>query len=256
MYHRGMIKSVRRERLQELLQARGAVAVTDLAEALDVSVATARRDVIALEEQGVVTRTWGGVQLAGTVDDPFQETLARGGAAKQRIGQAAAAMVEDGMTVILDIGTTVHYAALALSGRSITVLTPSLPTFEVLRGHANVELILLGGVWSERYQCFDGLPVVDALARQQADVAFLGCSGVSETGRVRDTSYGQSAIKRAMRTCAARVHLLADREKFPGQGSASPFDLGAIDGLVTDHDNLSPDLVARCRETNTEIHTV
>lgn len=251
-----MLKTARHEALLLLLHARGPVAVTELADKLAASAATVRRDITELEEMGFVERTWGGVQLHREVDDPFQEALARRGAGKQRIGGAAAALIPDGATVILDIGTTAHYVALAMEAKNVTVLTASLPTFEHLRATRKADIILLGGRWSEDYQCFTGVQVRDALARQQADLAFIGCSGVADSGRVRDNSYSQTDVKRAIRAASTTAYLLADADKFPGMGGNSPFDVDTVDGIITDADHLAPSLVERCATYKTEIRTV
>lgn len=236
-----------------LLEVRRRAGIVDIAHALQVSEATVRRDVAELEEQGVVTRSWGAVELAGAGDDPFQEALARQGQGKERIAHAAAKLVQPGQTVILDIGTTVHHLALALQEIPLTVVTPSLAAFEVFRNQPNIAVVLLGGRWSEPYQCFEGDPVVDALARQQADVAFLGCSGVGDTGRIRDTSYTQAAMKRAMHAAASRAYLLADAQKFPGQGNTAPFDLAVVDGLITDLDPLPEKLAEQVAAIDLEV---
>lgn len=247
-----MLKSVRQESVLSLLQVRGSATVAEIADALGVSPATARRDIITLEEAGLLARTWGGAQLAAGVDDPFQEAVNRNGSAKQRIGRTAAACVHDGDTVILDIGTTVLYVAMALSTRHVNVVTASMPVFEYLRNQPTINLTLLGGRWSEPYQCFDGQPVIDALAHQQADVAFLGASGISERGRVRDTSYSQAAIKRSIVQAATTSHLLIDADKVPGRGEASPFDVGTIDQLITDAP-LPPSLDQVCHAAGTTV---
>lgn len=251
-----MLKIVRHEALLSLLQGTGVATVAEISERLQISPATTRRDLIELERQGLVERTWGGVRLVGEIDDPFQEALVRSGAGKQRIGAAAAELVPDGATVILDIGTTVHHVAMALKDRDVTVLTASLPTFDVLRAGGRVSLVLLGGHWSEQYQCLTGTPVIDALERQQADIAFLGCSGVSDSGRIRDTSYSQSGIKRAIRAAATQSYLLADAEKFPGKGGSSPFDVGRLEGLITDAERVPDPLVEHCRASGTEVRLV
>ncbi|MEO7588279.1 MAG: DeoR/GlpR family DNA-binding transcription regulator [Arachnia sp.] len=251
-----MLKTLRHESVLHLLQAQGSASVNEIAQHLGTSPATARRDLAELERQSLVERTWGGVRLVTEVDDPFQEALISHGAAKRRIGAAAAELVPDGATVLLDIGTTVHHVAMELADRDVTVLTASLPTFEVLRTGGRANIILLGGVWSEQYQCFTGTPVTDALERQQADIAFLGCSGVSDTGRIRDTSYPQSSIKQSIREAATHSWLLADARKFPGKGAVSPFDVDQMDGLITDCPDLPASLIEKCRTHHTEIRIV
>ncbi|MCG6567724.1 DeoR/GlpR family DNA-binding transcription regulator [Tessaracoccus sp. ZS01] len=251
-----MLKSARHDALLRLLHARGPVAVTEVAGHLGASPATVRRDIAEMEEQGLVERTWGGVQLQREIDDPFQEALGRRGASKQRIGAAAAALIPDGATVILDIGTTAHYVALAMEATDVTVLTASLPTFEHFRATQKADIVLLGGRWSEQYQCLTGVQVSDALARQHADLAFLGCSGIADSGRIRDTSYAQSDVKRAIRAASSKAYLLADADKFPGKGGSSPFDIDELDGLITDAHQIAPSLTERCASHNIEIRTV
>ena len=133
----------------------------------------------------------------------------------------------------MDIGTTVHHLSGLLTGRSITVLTASLPVFEALKTAPDVTVVVLGGVWSERYQCFDGQFVAEALTHHQADLAFLGCSGVSANGRARDTSRSQAHIKQAIIAAASRSYLLVDSEKFPGVGAHSPFTIEEVSGVIT-----------------------
>lgn len=256
VYIGGMLKAVRHDALLVLLQARAHASIQEVIDALGVSAATARRDIAELEERGQLERTWGGIRLPSSEDDPFQEALAREGSEKQRIAQTAVGMIEDGATVVLDIGTSVHYLALALAEREVTVLTASLPAFEFLRSHPNIDLVLLGGRWSEKYQCFDGRQVINALATYQADYAFLGCSGVAESGKVRDTSQTQAAIKRAIVENASRSYLLADTTKFPGKGPFAAGSLANLTGLITDSTSLSEPLAALCHDNSTEVHFV
>ena len=248
-----VLKADRQAGLLELLQTQGSATIAEIAGVLGVSPATVRRDLSELSERSLVDRTWGGVRLSGEVDDPFQEALMRSGAGKRRISRAALDLVEDGATVILDIGTTVHHVAIRLKDRDVTVLTASLPAFEQLRHSTTAEIVLLGGYWSEQYQCFYGPPVLEVLQHQQADLAFLGCSGVSDSGRLRDTSPEQVAVKRAIRAAATRAVLLADAGKFPGKGGSSPFALDALDGLITDATALPPALLEQCQIHELEV---
>lgn len=248
-----MLKAARQDALLRFLHTRDYASTGDVTEYLQVSPATARRDLAEMESRALVERIWGGVRLPAEVDDPFHEALARSSASKARIGAAAAALVPDGATVILDIGTTVHAVARELASREVTVLTASLPGFEVLREGGQAGIVILGGQWSEQYQCFAGTGVLDALAHRQADFAFLGCSGVSDTGRVRDTSDSQSVIKRAIRASSTTAYLLADAGKFPGKGASSPFGVDQLDGIITDARALPNRLLELCQAHDTEV---
>lgn len=250
------MKAVRHESLLALVQARGHASIQDVGDALGVSAATVRRDILELEERGRLERTWGGVRLAASEDDPFQYALQQSGGGKQRIARAAAESIPDGATVVLDIGTTVYYVAMAIVERELTVITASLPIFEHLRQHPNIRLALLGGSWSEQYQCFDGPQVVEALGSYQADLAFLGCSGVGDTGKIRDTSQSQASIKRAIMKAATHTSLLADSSKFPGKGACAASSLGEINGVYTDLPALNEPLADLCRTHSTEVTLV
>ncbi|MEA5648811.1 MAG: DeoR/GlpR family DNA-binding transcription regulator [Cutibacterium granulosum] len=249
-----MLKAARHDAIVELLRDRPAMRTADIAQKLHVSLATVRRDSIALESQGVVERSWGGIQLVTGVDDHFGDVMNHRSQAKDAIARRTAELVHDGDTVIMDIGTTVHHLTGLLAGRDITVLTASFPVFEALRSDPDVTVVVLGGTWSERYQCFDGQFVADALTHHQADLAFLGCSGVAPNGRVRDTSRTQAHIKQAVVSAASRSYLLADSEKFPGTGAHSPFTIDEVTGIITAGPSPA-DIDAYCASTGMEVIT-
>ena len=249
-----MLRAARHDAIVELLRDRPAMRTVDVARNLNVSMATARRDCIALENKGIIERSWGGIQLVTSVDDHFGDVMNHHTQAKAAIARKATELIHDGDTIIMDIGTTVHHLSGLLTGRSITVLTASLPVFETLRTAPDVTVVVLGGVWSERYQCFDGQFVADALTHHQADLAFLGCSGVNANGRVRDTSRSQAQIKQAIVDAASRSYLLVDSEKFPGTGAHSPFTIDEVTGIITSGPP-PPDFDAHCELTGMEVIT-
>src|SRR5271166_4228432 len=133
-----MLIAQRQSRLRELIEQRRILPLESLSRELDVSHSTIRRDIEALEAQGLVRRTHGGVIWTG---DRFSQTTAplpprtyafnqRMGIqtdAKTRIARAAAALVPDGQTILLDGGTTTFHLAEKLRGRSLQLITNSLP---------------------------------------------------------------------------------------------------------------------------------
>src|SRR3712207_6156105 len=134
------------QRRQAILDAveSGSTRVADLASAFGVSEMTVRRDLRALARDGKVERGRGGA-LRASFEPPFEQTAVERFTAKDRIGAAAAALVEDGQTVMLDIGTTTLQAARHLRGREITVVTTSLAVYDELMPDPAVELVLTGG---------------------------------------------------------------------------------------------------------------
>jgi DeoR/GlpR family transcriptional regulator of sugar metabolism len=225
---------LRVQRRQEILDAvRGGPAhVGELAAAFGVSEMTVRRDLRALERDGKLTRVHGGAVVSA--EPSFAEVVVERLDAKDRIGAAAAALVEDGQTIMLDIGTTTLQLARHLRGREVTVITSNLAAYEELLPEASVELVLLGGIVRRNYRSLVGVLAEDALRQLRADVAFLGASGVEDDLAVVDTTMVEVPIKRAMMAAAARTVLLADSAKFGMRGVVRVCGPEEIDTLVTD----------------------
>lgn len=248
-----MIKAARLSEIENLLRSHAVLATREIAESLDVSLATVRRDLDALSSAGRIERLFGGARLvsaaqvepredaataidaaATVLDEPFARVAERNAESKARLAQAAAVMVRDGDTIYLDIGTTASGIADALTACGLTVATSSLGVVNRLAERDDIELILLGGEFNAAYRCTQGATVERELRALQIDRAFLGCSGLSERGVVRDTDAAQVLVKRAAVATGADVVLLADSTKFPGTGAHQALDLSDISRLVTD----------------------
>lgn len=223
------------QRRKEILDAvrSGAMHVSDLATSFGVSEMTVRRDLRALARDGKLERVRGGAVKASS-EPPFEETAVERYEAKDRIGAAAADLVEDGQTVMIDIGTTTLQAARHLHGRDITVITTSLAVFEELVPDPAIELVLPGGVVRRNYRSLVGVIAEDALRKLKADVLFLGTSAVDAQLGVWDSTMVEVPIKRAMIEAAECVALLADGDKFAMAGLVWVTDARSIDQIVTD----------------------
>jgi DeoR/GlpR family transcriptional regulator of sugar metabolism len=223
------------QRRQDILRAvrAGATHVSDLAASFGVSEMTVRRDLHALAREGKLERVRGGAVNAGS-EPPFEQTAVERFEAKDRIGAAAAALVRDGQTVMIDIGTTTLQAARHLRGRTITVITTNLAVYEELIGDPAIELLLPGGLVRRNYRSLVGVLAEDSLRQLKADVLFLGTSGVDEQLGVWDTTMVEVPIKRAMIEAADCVALLADAQKFAMGGVVRVCDASALDRIVTD----------------------
>ncbi len=225
----------RDERRHEILRAvdEGRAHVGELATALGVSEMTVRRDLRDLERDGKLTRVHGGA-VSVAVEPSFAEIVVERFEHKDRIGAAAAALVQDGQTIMLDIGTTTLQVARHLRGRQVTVITTNLAAYEELLAEPSVELVLVGGTVRRNYRSLVGVLAEDALRQLRADVAFLGASGIEEDGAVDDTTMVEVPIKRAMLAAAARCVLVADSAKFGMRGMVRVCDVADLDVVVTD----------------------
>src|SRR5690606_32164366 len=168
--------------LVELLTERGQVTVEEAAARLGVSQATIRRDFDELAEQQMITRTRGGAIATGVSDDlPLRYKTARHSAEKRRIGQAAAALVDPGLAVGLNGGTTTTEVARALvrrpdlgGGQSLTVVTNALNIANELLARSRMKIVVAGGV--VRPRSFELVGPLGAALLQEVtlDMAVLG----------------------------------------------------------------------------------
>jgi DeoR/GlpR family transcriptional regulator of sugar metabolism len=216
-----MLPAERRERILRAVRA-GTTQVGQLADAFGVSEMTVRRDLGDLEREGKLTRVHGGA-VGATAERPFAEIAVERFEQKDAIGALAASSIDEGQTVLLDVGTTTLQLARHLRGRSLTVITSNLAVYEELLPEESIELVLLGGVVAE-----------DALRQLRADVAFLGASGIEADFSVVDTTMVEVPIKRAMMAAAARSVLLVDSEKFRMRGVVRVCHAQDLDAIVTD----------------------
>lgn len=226
----------RQDRILAAVRDLGVATVHDLAERLDVSPSTIRRDLRTLDRNGELTRTYGGAVLTRANERPeipFAVHAGRQVAAKEAIAAKALELVEDESVVLLDIGTTTPLIARGLRGRPVTVITSNVAVLDELRDDDTVRLIMLGGVLRRNYQTLVGSLAESALRQVSADLVFLSCTGVRASGHVVDDMEVEAPIKRAMIEAADRVVLLASEWKFPGRGSQRLCSLADVDVLIT-----------------------
>ena len=163
---------------------RGFASLDDLVRELGVSESTIRRDLDALEEQGSARRTHGGVLYAGGHArlPEFDERQPSHWAAKRAIAAAAAERIDDGETVLLDGGTTTYEVARLLVGRSIQVVTNSLPVANLFASESRADLVLLGGYVSPRTGVCLGPYANELLGRLHVTTTVLSAAGITAEG--------------------------------------------------------------------------
>jgi DeoR/GlpR family transcriptional regulator of sugar metabolism len=206
--------------------------VADLAESFGVSEMTVRRDLSALARDGKLERVRGGALHGG--EPGFHQIEVERFETKDRMGAAAAALVEDGQTVMIDIGTSTLQMARHLHGKRLTVVTTNLAVVEELLPDPDIELVLPGGIVRRNYRSLVGVLAEDSLRQLKSDIAFLGTSGVDTEMGVWDTTMVEVPIKRLMIAGAELVVLIADVAKFAMTGVVRVCGPESIDHVVTD----------------------
>ena len=229
----------RRSRLLDIIRIRGFAALEELVRELGVSESTVRRDLDALEEQGSARRTHGGVLYSGGMPRlaEFDERQPANWAAKRAIAAAAATVIEDGETVLLDGGTTTYEVARLLVGRSLQVVTNSLPVANLFASESRTDLVLLGGYVSPRTGVCLGPYANELLSRLHVTTTVLSAAGISEEG-LFNAHLLLAETEQAMLKAASRVMVVADSSKFGRKSLTLVSGLDAIDIFVSD-DGLS-----------------
>lgn len=215
----------------------GRLDVAATAEELDVSAETIRRDLDALERQGLLRRVHGGAIPADRLG--FEPGIsARDSVAaqeKERIAKAALDELDGATTVLLDAGTTTaRLAAMLPADRELTVVTNALPIASVLAARPNVTLLLLGGRVRGTTMATVDEWALDVLGDLTADVAFLGTNGFSVERGLTTPDRAEAAAKKAMLAASRRTVVLADSAKHGADQFVRFGRLDQVDALITD----------------------
>lgn len=232
-----MYPEERQQWIVERARAVGRVEVATLAEELDVTTETIRRDLKVLERHGLLRRVHGGgipVERLG-----FEPGLATRDAVltaeKERIAKAALAELPAEGSILLDAGTTTARLADALPvDRELVVLTNGLPIAMSLANRPNLTVLLVGGRVRGRTLAAVDSWALAALADSYVDVAFLGTNGISVERGLTTPDTTEAAVKRAMITASRRSVVLVDHTKVGTDHLARFANLDDIDVVITD----------------------
>ncbi|AKH86029.1 alkaline phosphatase [Streptomyces sp. CNQ-509] len=238
--------------LLRLLAERGRLDVEAAALEVAVSAATIRRDLDQLAEQQLLVRTRGGaVPNDVAYDLPLRHRAGRDAAEKERIGRAAAAMVERGMVVGLNGGTTTAAVARALAARAdwgdgegdgargdgqpaVTVVTNALNIAAELAVRRSVKVVVSGGVAMPSSYELVG-PLAGHILREiRLDIAFVGADAVDAEHGASARDEHEASINALLAAQAATLVVVADSTKLGVRTFARICPPADIDVLVTD----------------------
>jgi DeoR/GlpR family transcriptional regulator of sugar metabolism len=227
----------RRADLTAFVQRRGQATITELAEAFGVSVDTVRRDLDHLASRGVLARTHGGAVPGGelaTADRPMSDRLNESREAKETIADAAAGLVRDDETLLVNGGTTALATVAALGGsRGLTIVTNNLRVPGAVPAGTVRDLFVLGGSCRLSSLVTIGPVRFPDTAGIGADTALIAVGGVSANG-LSVSNIPEAQMIQEMMGAAQRVVVLADASKFDRSALAVICPLSRIDVLVTD----------------------
>lgn len=253
-----MLKSARQTQIRKLVEANGHVTVSELNRLLDVSEATIRRDLEALAESGWVRRTHGGairVTRAGK-EPPILQRQSKYQAEKQLIGQRAAALVEEGQTVFLGSGTTVHEVARNIRHvPDLTVITNALNVVNELVECDNVELVVIGGMFRQSELSMVGHIAEQAIREFRADKVIMGMRGIDPEHGFTSDYLPEAITDRAILSIAPCNIIVADHSKLGRVSTVFLAPIATAHTLVTAR-TAPPEIVSEIEELGLEVQLV
>nr|WP_078858395.1 DeoR/GlpR family DNA-binding transcription regulator [Streptomyces sp. NRRL F-2799] len=232
-----MFAAERRQLILEMVRANGAVSLRELARVVQTSEVTVRRDVRALEAEGLLDRRHGGAVLPGgfTRESGFPQKSHLATAEKTAIADVAAGLVEEGEAIVVGAGTTTQELARRLARvPGLTVVTNSLLVAQAL-AHANrVEVVMTGGTLRGSNYALVGSGAEQSLQGLRVSKAFLSGSGLTAERGLSTSNMLSASVDRALVQAASEVVVLADHTKLGTDTMFRTVPTEAITRLVTD----------------------
>lgn len=212
--------------IMERLQQRGIVKLQELIEILGTSESTVRRDLIDLEEQGVLRRIHGGAALPreNQQEPGMNEKTFKNVQQKELIAKLAAKQLRDGDCIFLDAGTTTLKMISYIEANEITVVTNGLSHVEELVGK-NIRSYLLGGMMKMHTKAVIGSMAIQHMEQFRFDKCFLGANGVDAQMGYTTPDPEEALIKRRAKEFSGSAFVLADSSKLGEVAFARMFDL-------------------------------
>jgi DeoR family transcriptional regulator, aga operon transcriptional repressor len=252
----------RRERMLAVINEREFVRVGELSEHFGISEVTVRTDLAHLAKRGRIHRIRGGAIPRAPLghERPFEESATSFAIEKLAIGSAAAALVEHGDSVIIDVGTTAVAAARALVARTelrdVVVFTNGLKTaLELEPAIPRLSVVVLGGTLRPlQHSLVDPLATM-TLEQLTVSTVLLGCNGVDPLGGVTNINLPEAEVKKRMLGVASRKVVLADGSKLGRVEVARLCEIGDVDMVITGR-SADPGVVETLRDRGCDVRVV
>ena len=207
----------RRKAILEYIITHGFASADELAEHVDFSPITVRRDLMLLEKEKKIRRIHGGA-IPGNLTEfatNIASRLRHNAEEKKEIAQFAVSLIQPDDKLFLDTGSTCYYLAKAIpDDLGITVITQSIDNILALKSKQGIQIICLGGVMDEILDAFVGTLAETQLESFFADKAFLGAASIDPQRGCFDETVVEQRIKLAMNHHALEGYVLLDSSKF------------------------------------------
>jgi DeoR family transcriptional regulator of aga operon len=254
-----MLNAERKEAIKKKILLEKRVLINDLCEEYNTSPVTIRKDLDALEAEGILTRVHGG-GILNSANVPMQElSLSEKERInlkeKERIARYAESLIKEGEVIILDSGfTAVHIARRLKFREGITVITGGLNVAQELTG-SNNKLILTGGVFNKDTFGLSGTFAENVIQNTVADKLFLGVNGVDFEKGLTAYNYEEAKLNRMMMKVVSEIILIADSSKFGKKEIGFIGNVNEVDRIITDK-GLDAEYIEKIEKLDIKIHLV
>lgn len=232
-----MLAIERKNEILEILQKEQRVLVSELAKRYDVTEETIRRDLEKLERDGLVKKTYGGAVLNKNtnVDLPLRIREKTNRQEKQKVAELAAAMIEEGDSIMLDASSTSLMIAQQIKNRKkLTVITTSVEVLIELAQNEGIKVISTGGNLKSSSLSLVGRRTENCLELFHVDKAFVSCKGLDMERGVVESNELEAGVKLMMKHSAKQLILVIDSSKFDKVSFVKVMDLQKGDIVITD----------------------
>jgi DeoR family galactitol utilization operon repressor len=230
-----MEQTEREQKILEALLEKDSITVSELSKRLGVSEVTIRTGLSSMEERGLLQRIHGGAVI-GLHRGILQRQNHRV-AEKQNIARAAAALVQNGDTIVIEAGTTPALVCRYLTARrDVHIVTNSNLAFQSAKNNPALKITLSGGEFRASTESFIGPVAIETIRRFNARFAFIGTDGFSAQNGITTNLLEGCEVIKAMKERAAQTIVLSDSTKYNKTGATSIMGLAGIDRLITDNE--------------------
>ncbi|WEV71120.1 DeoR/GlpR family DNA-binding transcription regulator [Lactobacillus sp. ESL0785] len=226
--------------INDLLNKTGFMTTVDIAKNLQVSSMTIRRDLKKLEEQGKITRIYGGAQSNNQPESTTNEKLKKNITEKKEIAKLLANQIDNNSTIFLGAGTTLLMAVPLLVRKNLTFVTNSLPAFNEINKN-DCRLLLTGGELHRNTEEFLGVKAENIFKGLNLDYALCSTNGISDN-RVTTSTIPEGNIQNIAIEHSEKSFIIADHSKLNHSDIITFQRLDKFDCLVTDPEVTKEDI--------------
>ncbi|HWR38279.1 MAG TPA: DeoR/GlpR family DNA-binding transcription regulator [Patescibacteria group bacterium] len=249
-----MLPSERQKKMLDLLSGKEFVSITEFMSSFNISIETVRRDLTALETQGLLQKVYGGAKskesilLEPTLENRMIDRLAQ----KEAIGKKCSEFIHDGDCIFIDSGSTTYHIANQLTAKKkLTIITNSIPVVNKLM-YSDFEIIIIGGKIRTTERSVVTYDYIFNFSGLNIQKSFLCASGITLENGISDFNMQEAMTRKIIIERSQEIFVAADSSKFHRDVTISVASLDKIDYIVTDA-QLSPTIADRFHHVKTKL---